>query len=127
MLDLDMAKIYGSPWRIVTVVIFSLLMIFNQTAMARTMSKEHIAMSAGCEEMMEHAQSSAPLHAGDHHMHHCAGTCCSFCVLAVNSPTAVIPLSILQNLLALSLQKQYLGTANVGYFSLPDPPPRYSL
>jgi hypothetical protein len=121
-----MVKIYGSPMRIVTVIIFSLLMVFNQTAMANTMSTAHIAMSAGCEEMMAHAQSTAPRHAVDHHGHHCTETCCSFCILAVNSPNDVMPLSIFQNALTLSLQSQYLRTATDGYFSLPDPPPRYA-
>jgi hypothetical protein len=127
MLGLHMAKIDDSPLRILSLIFFSLLMVFNQTAMASTMSTEHIVMSAGCEEMMEHAQSSAPLHAVDHHMNHCAGSCCSFCVLAASSANAVAPLSILQSVLTLSLQSQYLRTATDGYFSLPDPPPRYSI
>jgi hypothetical protein len=122
-----MAKIYDSPLRIVTVIIFSLLMVFNQTAMAGTMSTAHIAMSAGCEEIMEHAQSSAPLHLLDHHVHHCSGTCCSFCVLAANSPNSAISLTIFQHSTAFSLHSQYLRYATDGYFSLPDPPPRYSL
>jgi hypothetical protein len=122
-----MVKIYGSPMRIVTVIIFSLLMVFNQTAMANTMSTAHIAMSAGCEEMMAHAQSTAPQHAVKHHGNHYAGTCCSFCVLAANSTNDVMPLSLFENALALSLQSQYLRNTTDGYFSLPDPPPRYAL